>query len=592
MTKAQATGSRRPGSLARRVRGYGGQQKAEATAAQEGRDRGAAEGEADARQKAEAEAATAKLRPTPRPNEGRAEAAAVEKKVAKRRKAPAIVDRPIVSASRWRSPLGFDTVAATARSDHAARDDRQLAEGAQPPPTGFLPPQQQTLLREAAAAVSKYTTAEESRRRRESEEERKRPMRQRPRPRRKPRQRRCGAGRDIGDSAYDGPMAASTRRGAAAVDDDPRAMAAAWQLSQPAGGDGQVSSPSRRRRRHRSGERLRCEMNRLPISAHGRAPMDSSVASAKGGTAGRRADPRRRGPAGGANRCRLRPTRRPVGASCRFGLRWDLGGVTRVQSVPTNNDPGVNGAAVYPHQSRCGEGPISITISPAGEISGGGGSFDSGCAKVPITVRGRAVNGQLQLNISGPGIQNTAALTLGAAAPSLTTAEPTPEAPTFDGTYAGTLTQSGGTQFGKIYALELRVAGRQVTGQAVIQSCGSFPATLSISPTGEISGSVRIAEGPSFLRPSEIRSAAVSPRRGRTSPTGSTALASPPALSIPTAAPPPLRVPPVSSDPADVRIVFTGMERAVFGRPASRRCPNRRIGWAPAGVHLAGSAPT
>jgi hypothetical protein len=47
---------------------------------------------------------------------------------------------------------------------------------------------------------------------------------------------------------------------------------------------------------------------------------------------------------------------------------------------------------------------------------------------------------------------------------------------------------------GKIYMVTMTIAGDRATGEAVNKTCGSFPISLSVSPSGDISGPFQITE--------------------------------------------------------------------------------------------------
>jgi hypothetical protein len=68
----------------------------------------------------------------------------------------------------------------------------------------------------------------------------------------------------------------------------------------------------------------------------------------------------------------------------------------------------------------------------------------------------------------------------------------------FNGLYAGSLsssTPSGGQSALRPLAMELRIAGGQVTGEMVNYECGPMPISLAVAPSGAISGSLRLFEG-------------------------------------------------------------------------------------------------
>ena len=66
----------------------------------------------------------------------------------------------------------------------------------------------------------------------------------------------------------------------------------------------------------------------------------------------------------------------------------------------------------------------------------------------------------------------------------------------FDGPYSGGRSQNsgGGGGGGKVYTVTLTIAGGRGIGQAVNRMCGAFPMSLTVSPTGQISGPFRISE--------------------------------------------------------------------------------------------------
>ena len=64
--------------------------------------------------------------------------------------------------------------------------------------------------------------------------------------------------------------------------------------------------------------------------------------------------------------------------------------------------------------SRCGSGPITIRISPAGDVTGEATGLDAVCSRLPLTVQGRAAGGKLQLTFTGAAGGGSATLVLGA----------------------------------------------------------------------------------------------------------------------------------------------------------------------------------
>ena len=69
-----------------------------------------------------------------------------------------------------------------------------------------------------------------------------------------------------------------------------------------------------------------------------------------------------------------------------------------------------------------------------------------------------------------------------------------------DGTYFGSLSSSttgGGQAALRPMEAELRLAGQRLTGQLVHPTCGTLPVSLSVEPSGAISGGLRLYEAAS-----------------------------------------------------------------------------------------------
>jgi hypothetical protein len=63
----------------------------------------------------------------------------------------------------------------------------------------------------------------------------------------------------------------------------------------------------------------------------------------------------------------------------------------------------------------------------------------------------------------------------------------------FDGSYSGNLSERT-TVGGRVMPTTLQVAGTALSGQIVYQRCAPVPVALTVSPAGEISGSVRLPD--------------------------------------------------------------------------------------------------
>lgn len=67
--------------------------------------------------------------------------------------------------------------------------------------------------------------------------------------------------------------------------------------------------------------------------------------------------------------------------------------------------------------ATCGNSPISIRVTPAGDVSGEATTFDAVCQRLPLTVKGKAGDGRLQIQLAGVGMGGGASLALAGKAP-------------------------------------------------------------------------------------------------------------------------------------------------------------------------------
>ncbi len=67
--------------------------------------------------------------------------------------------------------------------------------------------------------------------------------------------------------------------------------------------------------------------------------------------------------------------------------------------------------------ATCGNSPISIRVTPAGDVSGEATTFDAVCQRLPLTVKGKAGDGRLQIQLAGVGMGGGASLALAGRAP-------------------------------------------------------------------------------------------------------------------------------------------------------------------------------
>ncbi|MSP76285.1 MAG: hypothetical protein EXR12_09130 [Rhodospirillaceae bacterium] len=178
-----------------------------------------------------------------------------------------------------------------------------------------------------------------------------------------------------------------------------------------------------------------------------------------------------------------------------------MGGISGLPMTVRVSAGSGTGTITHP---QCGSGPVSLRISPTGEVTGEARGFDRTCSAMTLSVRGRIANRQLQLNLSGAGSSGVATLTLGAAAPAASppavvtppipppaTAGPAPSGGAFDGHYSGPFVFTGArASFGAAFGRSVSVSVRNGNGTGTLNTshCGSAPISFTISPTGDITG--------------------------------------------------------------------------------------------------------
>ncbi|MBX9947177.1 MAG: hypothetical protein K2Y40_24100 [Reyranella sp.] len=96
-----------------------------------------------------------------------------------------------------------------------------------------------------------------------------------------------------------------------------------------------------------------------------------------------------------------------VGGQASFGAAFGRSVSVRVL------DGNGTGTLNTPH---CGSAPVSLTISPAGDITGQVSGFDLECSRLSQSIQGRATGGQLEITFEGiPAARGRATLTRGVA---------------------------------------------------------------------------------------------------------------------------------------------------------------------------------
>ncbi|WP_147145652.1 serine/threonine-protein kinase [Reyranella soli] len=157
----------------------------------------------------------------------------------------------------------------------------------------------------------------------------------------------------------------------------------------------------------------------------------------------------------------------------------------------------LSGQAIYQH---CGAVPLSLIVSSSGEISGAVRLPDvQTCAPIDGSASGRVTGQGMQIELRGPGLAASGALTrngqsLAAAAPVPT---PAAAAGALDGAYSGALSSSApGGQAGGVRPLraDLRVSQGRLTGQFVHPTCGTTSISLPVDAAGAVNGRIRTYE--------------------------------------------------------------------------------------------------
>ncbi|MDB5487544.1 MAG: hypothetical protein JWQ58_1259 [Reyranella sp.] len=155
----------------------------------------------------------------------------------------------------------------------------------------------------------------------------------------------------------------------------------------------------------------------------------------------------------------------------------------------------VNGAGTGTMASpSCGSGPVSIRISPAGDVTGDAISLDLSCSRFPVAVQGRAANGQLRLTFSGAAGSGAATLALGAAPATVASSVAGPLPAGFNGAYGGALVTVNPGGMSRVLTADLRITDGRLSGQVSSPTCGTAPVALAVSAAGEVSGEARIQE--------------------------------------------------------------------------------------------------
>jgi serine/threonine protein kinase len=170
--------------------------------------------------------------------------------------------------------------------------------------------------------------------------------------------------------------------------------------------------------------------------------------------------------------------------------------------------PSLSGQITY---QGCGTVPISLAVSPSGEVSGAVRLPDvQACAPTNGMASGRVTSQGLQLDLRAHGIAARGILTRTGESSAASTppavagaARPSAAAPASanassglaEGAYAGSLsssTSSGGQTGVRPLGATLRFAQGRLTGQLVHPTCGATSISLPVDATGAVSGTVRI----------------------------------------------------------------------------------------------------
>ena len=194
----------------------------------------------------------------------------------------------------------------------------------------------------------------------------------------------------------------------------------------------------------------------------------------------------------------------PTGFDGAYGGSVSVPGGTRPMTIRIT---GATGTGTFTSPT-CGASQLTVRVSPTGDLAGDLMAFDNACSRVPSSISGRVANGQIQFNISGPGVRGSGTLTRGAAAPAAAAAAPAPTtappavagtAPPAsvgglaDGTYTGTLSISVPGSTSVAQQVAVKVANGRGSGTVTHRACGTMPINLTVSPSGGVSGDLKFA---------------------------------------------------------------------------------------------------
>ncbi len=159
---------------------------------------------------------------------------------------------------------------------------------------------------------------------------------------------------------------------------------------------------------------------------------------------------------------------------------------------------GLSGQIVY---QRCAAVPVTLAVSPSGDISGNVRLPDTmACALTTTVATGRVTSHGLHLDLRGPGIGARGTLVKNGEAsllPAPPVASSVAAASTFEGAYSGSLSfsASGGSPAGlRPLGADLRVSQGRLTGRFLHPVCGATSISLPVDAAGVVSGTARLHE--------------------------------------------------------------------------------------------------
>ncbi len=149
----------------------------------------------------------------------------------------------------------------------------------------------------------------------------------------------------------------------------------------------------------------------------------------------------------------------------------------------------------------CGAYPVILTASTPGNFKGRAQAHDGGigCQATPYEITATLSGDALKIDMNGIGGRAVGTLNKGVIASSAAPAPPTPppsaSAPV---RYGGSLNIDNQIGASAVGELSLTMDGGTLTGEIAVRGCASAPVKLSVSASGQVSGTVQASNGARF----------------------------------------------------------------------------------------------